>query len=141
MANPFTMFETDAKLEKEGVKIDYGDFWFYVARAGGRNDSFVNTLRQRLDRVSRGGPRSVAADKIADAATREVFIEHCLRGWGSTEHGEGKMVGRGGEAIPFSVQAAEVLFEQLPDVVTELVATVSSGAAFRKDLVEHDTKN
>jgi hypothetical protein len=141
MANPFSMFETDPELEKKGVKVDYGDYWFYVARAGGKNETFVSTLRQRLDRVSRGGPRSVAADKIADAATREVFIEHCLRGWGSLEHGEGKMVGRANEAIPYSLQAAEALFEALPDLLNDLVQTVSNGTAFRKDLVDADTKN
>lgn len=141
MANPFKMFETDPELERSGVKIDYGDFWFYVARAGGRNDGFVTTLRQRLDRVQAGGRRSVAQDKIADRVTRQTFIEQCLRGWGSKMHGEGKMVGRNDEPIEYSTDAAERLFEELPDLLADLVGTVSSGAAFRKDLLETDAKN
>lgn len=137
--SPYKMFETDGDLEKKGVKIEYDDFWFMVARAGGKNEGFTNTLRTRLARVQSGGARSLAQDKIADKAARNTFIEQCLRGWGSSEFGDGKIPGRDGKPLEFNAENADKLFADLPDLLNDLVATVSTGAAFRKDLGDQDS--
>ncbi len=138
--NPYKMFETDLNAEKTGTKIEYPGFWFYVARAGGSNEAFTTTLRQRLDRISRGG-RSTASTLQEDKISRNTFLEMCLRGWGSDKHGEGVMVGRDDAPIQFSTEAADVFFKELPDLLTDIINQVTTGAAFRKEGVEADAKN
>lgn len=139
MTNPYKMFETDANAETKGVKVSYPGFWFIVARAGGRNEAFTNTLRQRLDRITRNG--AITNNSQADKISRNTFLEMCLRGWGSEKHGDGIMVGRDDAPIEFSTDAADAFFKDLPDLLADVIRQVQSGELFRKEGIEADAGN
>lgn len=144
--NPYQKFETDGDLEQKGVKFDYGDFWFYVARPGGKNEEFIQELKERNERLDAGpAARSPMMDQLKEDTNRRIFLEKCLKGWGSKKHGEGKMVGRNDEAIEFSVAAADKLFKDLPELLSDVIVTSQKSAVWLKNVqgarLETDAKN
>jgi hypothetical protein len=145
MANPYKMFETDAQAEVQGVRIYYPSqdakdrYWFVVARAGGKNDAFIHTLRQRLDRITRGG--QITNNAQADKISRNTFLEMCLRGWGSDKHGDGLMIGRNDTALEFNADNTDAFFRDLPDLLADIIRQVQSGELFRKEGIEADAGN
>lgn len=139
--NPFKLFETDKSSEIEGIKINYGDFWFQIARAGGSNVAFKETLQRLTAPYKQAMARDILPDDIADELGIKAFVETILLGWGSNEHGEGNMVGKDNESIPFSQDNATKLFKELPDLFRDLMSQATNQALFRAEAVETKTKN
>lgn len=139
--SPFEVFETDPELEKKGIKVDYDDFWFYLARAGGSNEAFGT----KLSEVTAPFKRAIETDSITPLLgrklTRQAFCETILLGWGSKAFGEGQMVSREKTALPFSVPNADAFFEALPDLMQDLLQTAQKGNLFRKVAAEAAAKN
>jgi len=138
---PYDDFETDAELEVKGIKVDYDDYWFHLARAGGANEAFA----QRLNELTQPYKRAIETDsmsaKLSAKLTRQAFTDTVLLGWGSKLHGEGKMLARDKSAIPFTKEAAMAYFEELPDLMRDLLTTAQKGHLYRKELASADAKN
>lgn len=141
MSDPYKLFHTDVDLETKGVVIDYGDFWFRVARAGGTNEKFNTRLRALFAPYRRAIETETMDPKLSDKLTTQAFLDSVLLEWGSTKHGPGKMVGREGEAIPFSKENANALFEDLPDLLNDLMRQSAKVSIFRTEIVERDSGN
>lgn len=139
--SPFTLFDTSAKHEQEGVRIDYGSFWFQVSRAGGKNRKYVLSLQRTLKPHRRAIQTETISQDKAEELAITVFVEGCLINWGSTTYGDGKMVGRNGEVIAFSQAAAIDLLRQLPDLFADLKGQAETLSNFRDDTLEEDAKN
>lgn len=139
--SPFDDFETDPELEKSGIKVDYDDYWFHLARAGGANERFA----QRLNELSQPYKRAIETDtispKLSAKLARQAFCETVLLGWGSKAHGEGNMVNRDRRALPFNQANAMTFFEALPDLMKDLLTTAQKGALYRKELASADAGN
>jgi len=139
--NPYSMFETDADLERNGVKIDYGDYWFVIARAGGANKAYD----RRLEALTRPVRRAIQTETLDEGRAKDLmqqaFVEKCLVSWGSKKHGEGNMVGRNGEPIPFTVENAMTVLRDLDWLWRELDQDSRRLALYRKMVEEVDEKN
>lgn len=128
--NPFTDFETDANAERDGIKIDFGGYWFYVARLGGKNQGYKKSLNKSLK------PHRLALDNDLLSPDEVVellvkpFVSDVLRGWGSKKHGEGNLVDRNGDAIPFTPENAVLVFTGLPDMFTRVSQKASDHENF-----------
>jgi len=140
-ASPYALFETDKKVEQEGVRIDYGPFYFQVARAGGSNTRFRDVLRQRLAPHKRAMATETMSEDLADKITLDVFAETVVLGWGSVEFGEGKIAGRDGKPIDFGPEAVKQLFKDLPDLARDVMAQAQSVGLFRAVVAEVDAGN
>lgn len=141
MSSPYALFETDKSVEKGGVRIDYGAFWFQIARAGGGNERFSKQLRQLLQPYRRAIETETMDGKVMDRIMVDTFIDTCLLAWGSEEHGDGKLAGREGEVLEFTKENAKRLFEDLPDLLTDLVRQSNKVALFRKTILDADLGN
>lgn len=139
--SPYALFETDKSIEQAGVRIDYGPFYFQVARAGGANTRFRDTLRNRMAPHKRALATETMSDDLADKISTEVFAETVVLGWGSVEFGEGKIAGRDGKAVPFSSDAVKQLFKDLPDLARDVMQQAQTTALFRTAIAEVDAKN
>lgn len=139
--NPFAMFQTNEDLEAAGIEIDYGAFWFKIARAGGGNKKFGRILAAKMKPYRRLIQEDRLPDAVAQKLLYEAVAEGILLGWGSKAHGEGKMVGRTGEAIEFSREAAVALFEALPDLFQDLYSQAQRVALFRSEEEATDAGN
>jgi hypothetical protein len=139
--SPYALFETDTTVEQNGLQLDYGPFYFTVARAGGANNRFRDVLRQRMAPHKRAMATDTMSDDLQDKIGMEVFCETVILGWGSEEFGEGKIPGRDGKAVDFSVEAVKKIFKDLPDLARDVFTQAQSVALFRSAIAEIDSKN
>lgn len=141
LENPFAMFATNADVETVGIRLDYGSFWFQVARAGGANKKFGRILAAKMKPYRRLVQEDRLPEEVAQRLMHEAVAEAVVLGWGSTKYGEGKMVGAKGEAIEFSVAALVDLFVKLPDLFQDIYAQSQKVSLFRAIEDEADTGN
>ena len=139
--SPFTMFGTDATKELEGIKIDYGPFWFHIMRAGGRNQRYAKVLTRKVKPHRRAIQLETIPIALATQLAIEVFVEGCLLNWGSTRYGDGVMIGVHGEQIPFSAEAAVKMMKDLPDLFADLKTQAESVSNFQDLVTETDVGN
>ena len=143
--SPFALFETDKELERTGLRLDYGKFYFTVARAGGSNDRFREVLRQKMEPHRRAMATETMDDKLADKLAIEAFAEAVVLGWGrvdadGVEH-PGEMTWRDGSIRQFSTGAVIELFTMLEDLARDVMGQAQRVALFRRSIAEIDAKN
>ena len=146
--SPFAMFETDAELERTGIRLDYGTFYFQVARAGGGNTRFRDNFRAKMAPHQRALATETMSDDLADRISVEAFAETVILGWGHTVKKDGvdvdvpgMIVWRDGVLKAFSVEAVKELFKMLPDLARDVMAQAQKTALFRRSLAEADAGN
>lgn len=152
--SPYALFETDKAIEQQGLQIDYGPFYFTVARAGGANVRFRDELRRRLNPHKRALATDTMSDDLSEKIGREVFAETVVLGWGSPlpddkatkeenagRFGPGKIAGRDGKPVDFSAEAVKELFKDLPDLARDVMEQAQSVANFRKAIADADSGN
>jgi hypothetical protein len=135
MSSIYEAFETDPDLEKQGIDIDYGDFKFKIARAGGANKKY----QKRLEALTRPYRRAIQTETMdnakADELIMQAFAQTVVLDW------EGVTDKETGELIPFSSQACLKLFKALPDLFTDIREQATKWNMFKKDVQEEDSKN
>ena len=144
----YAQFQTDPKLEKDGVIIDYGDFRVTVARAGGANKEF----RKAAEFFSRPHRRAIDAgieDVDRDAKIlRQVFARAIVKNW---EMRQTDQLGNeswvqaieqpDGSTAQFNPVVVERVLEELPDLFTDLQTTSTRASLYRKAGLEQDAGN
>lgn len=140
----FDLFETDPNLEKTGITIDYGDFgYFRLARAGGANEKYEQVLQQKAAPLRRALENGILPPATLRKLQRETLVETLLLGWGSPTYGEGSLVGKGGDPLPFTAQNALELFSTpgMQDLPNDLLEQARSSAGFKAAIGEGEAKN
>lgn len=139
--NPFALFETDQNVEQQGVEVDYGAFYFTIARAGGANSRYKKVMAAKTKPYR----RLIQEGRMPDAKSKELMYEAVAEtvvlGWGSKKHGHGKMIGKQGEAIDFTRANVVQLFNDLPDMFQDLWEQANSVSLFRATEEEEDAGN
>lgn len=139
--NPFALFETDQEVEQKGVELDYGAFYFTIARAGGANSRYKKVMAAKTKPFR----RLIQEGRMPEAKSKELMheavAETVVLGWGSKKHGHGKMIGKQGEAIDFTHANVIKLFNDLPDMFQDLWEQANSVALFRATEEEEDAGN
>lgn len=128
-------FKTDKSVEKEGIWVDYAeDGRFKVARIGGSNKRF-NKVYTRLTRPHRKQmEHGMLSDKVGEEILRKAFVDGCLLGWEGITDEEGN-------PLAYNKENALALFEQLPELLADLVDVARSREGFLAVLREEDAKN
>jgi hypothetical protein len=142
--SPYDVFETDESLEREGIIVDYGDFYFKVARAGGANTKFREHVRAKLAPYQRAIELGEMSEELAQRLTGESFAETVVITWGVTVNGkrkDGAIPGRDGKPVAFSVEACKQLFRDLPAQLDDLMSQSTKLANFRKVNAKDDAGN
>jgi len=139
--NPFKMYQTDPDLEVQGIDIDYGDFYFTIARAGGANKRFNERLAEAFKPYRRAIQTETADVKLLDRITKEVFIQECIKGWGSTKHGPGKMLNVDDSPLDYTPENVALFFGELPELLDDLVGQANKMALYRAKVIEDDLGN
>lgn len=131
----YKQFKTDAKLEKEGLTLDFGDgVTMLVARAGGSNDRYAKRM-EVLSKPYRRQIESGTVDrKVLERVVIEVFAETVVLGWNGVTDEDGK-------PLEFNRINAIKVFTDLPDLFAEVQEQASKSALFRLSLNEQDAKN
>ena len=139
--SPYALFETDKTIEQEGVRVNYGPFYFQVARAGGANTRFRDLLRQRMAPHKRAMATDTMSEDLQEQIGMDVFCETVVLGWGSEEFGEGKIAGRDGKPVEFSTENVKKLFSDLKDLARDVFQQAQTTALFRAAIADIDAGN
>ena len=128
------LFKTDSSLETEGIEIKYGEHGsFFIARAGGANKAFNALMTKKLRPYRTAMQMGTMDDSVLESVVRECFAEKVVLGW--------DLVDSEGNAIPFSKQKCVELFNNLPDLFTDLMQESQRVANFVQSAREEDAKN
>jgi hypothetical protein len=139
--SPYAQFATDKKAEQEGVVINYGPFWFRIARTGGANTRYTKRLNAEFKPHRRSIQTDTVKDELLEDLVRKVFIETAILGAGSTKYGSGVLVGKDGSAIQVNAKSLEEMFTELPDLLKDLQEQAGKVSLFRVIEAEEDAKN
>lgn len=135
MSTIWSQFETDKKLEVEGIWIDFGDYRWLCRRAGGSNTKFKEAFARETKKVR----QVMDIEDIPDHRGREIlyktFADTVVLDW------EGKgMVGRDGKPLPFNRDNVVMIFENMPDFYDRLRQRLMDHQLFLKDIEEASIK-
>jgi hypothetical protein len=140
-SSPYAHFATDKAAEKQGVVVDYGDFWFRVARTGGANTSYTKRLTSVFKPYRRAIQTDTMKDELAEKLMREVFAEKAVIGCGSTAFGDGFMPDANGERMEMTEANLVQMFTDLPDLFKDLQEQAGKVSLYRLLEAEEDAKN
>ena len=142
MASPYKLFKTDPANELKGTRVDYGDeAYFVVARAGGANKKYLDAMGARLKPFRRQIATETMDEKVADRIVMEVFVDTVLLGWGSKEHGDGRIGDAEDQPLEFTRDNALKVLTDLPELFQALRAESERLANFNSAVKEEDAKN
>lgn len=138
-----SMFGTDAKTEREGVWLDFGEFQVRAARAGGANKKYQRTLEE----IGRPHRRAMQLDlmdnDLAIDILRQVYARSVITGWQTKINDEfvDGIDDGDGSVKPMSEENILAIFRELPDLFDSIQADASSIALYRSSLREEASGN
>jgi len=147
MANAYKMFDVDKKVEQDGILLNYGDFRFRIARAGGSNQRFRKLLQAKLKPYRHQLDNDTMDEQVSELLFRECYAEAVVLGW------ESKVVAADGTEtwvptletpagkLPYSVANCVQVLTDLPELFRDLQSMSSKAANFRRFEEEEDAKN
>jgi hypothetical protein len=134
MRSPYAIFGTSRTLETDGVWLDFGDFKFKIARAGGANRHYQRVLDEKLSAVRPQVQTGTLPEEVDLKLSAEVFAETVLLGWEN-------VTDRAGKIIPFTKENAVALLLDLPDLHSYLRREANNFARFRDAEQRSTAKN
>ncbi len=136
----YKQFKTDKNVEKEGIVLNYGknskgaDIEIRIARAGGANVQYAKLLEVKTKPYRRQIQNETLDNDVAEKITKEVYAKAVVLGWSGVEDENGK-------ELEFSFENCMKLFDDLPDLWTDIQQQSTKAALFRADILEQDAKN
>ena len=145
----YKLFGTEKALEKTGIWINYGDVKFLVARAGGSNIAYAESLKARIrpvrhqlerDLLSVEDDLRINAEVYADSIIKDVQVRTSEDGAAEEvwEHG---IPSEDGKVLPYSKAALIELLTGLPDMFRDIQQCSRDSARYLKEHEEADEKN
>ena len=121
--NVYAAFETSKPLESDGIAVDYGDFRFTIARAGGSNRRYLYALERKMRPHRRALAAGVLDEEVATRLLAEAYAEAVILGWdGVTD--------RDGNALPFTRENCVRLLLDLPELFADLREQAEAASNF-----------
>lgn len=129
--SPYAVFDTDKELEKSGVWIDYGNFKFLIARAGGSNEKYKRLMNHRMKPFRRLIQTDTMSEEKAQDILLETFLDAVLLDWENVTDKEG-------QPMEFNRDNARKLFTDLRDLFNDLQQQAQKISIFRREEMETD---
>lgn len=144
MSNPLRrMFETDKKVEREGVIVEYAPgVEIKIARAGGANKKFAKIM-QRLARPFR---RAIQTDSIGEEALTAMFVtayaSTIILSWkGITKDLITHDDADSDIELEFTLENIEAVLHAQPNLFADIQKTSDNIAIFRAEILDADSGN
>lgn len=123
--NIYDLFETNGKLEIDGVWFEYAFGSFKLAFVGGANQAFQREYAERMKPYAEAEARGLLDEKIRRKIQIDCYVEHVVRDWK-------QVIGRDGKDIPFSKPVAVKLFTELPHLFSMIRSAATNFANYRR---------
>lgn len=136
----YRQFKTNPNLERDGVLLEYGNnskgnpICIRIARAGGSNERFNKRLEAAVKPYRRQIQTETIQTEQVTKLIRRVYAETVVLGWENVEDADGN-------ALEFSVDNCMKLFDDLPDLYTDIQEQAQRAALFRAEILEADAGN
>lgn len=137
----FSTFKTNKDAERQGKWFDIAGVAnddgtkprFLMARMGRNNPAYQAAMEKQSKELRQAMELDILTDEVAGPVMRGVFCSTVLLDWEHVQDESGK-------EIPFSVDNAKSLFEELGDLYLVLVDEAKKLANFRSVELEAATK-
>jgi hypothetical protein len=130
----YTHYETDKDCEVNGVWIDFGDFKFRLARAGGSNKRYATVLAAAAKPHTRAIENKTISPEKSQEILRDVFAKTVVIGWEDVKDREGN-------ELTFSYENCVALFTELPDLFADIQEEAAKLANYRLEVLDGIAKN
>lgn len=139
----YKQFETDPKVEKEGVVLDYGDFRVTVARAGGANKAYQRSLEIKTRPYRRALATETMDNDKSVELMQQVIAETVVRNWETLVDGKWKkgIEDSKGDILPFNPKNVIATFKAIPDIYLDIKAQAEKVSLFLANIQELEAKN
>lgn len=147
MASAYELFETDEKLEQEGIWADYGEFRVKLAHAGGTNKKFSNLLNAKMKPYERLLAAGTMDEEVAAQIMREVYAKTIILAFEVKKVNQNDVTyvpgvpSKSGEVFPFCEEQVIRICKELPKLFTDLQRTANDFANYRTLAMEETIKN
>ncbi len=142
-----SQYKTNQTKAIEGVAITFPSNedgtvpTFYVSRMNDSNPQYAAKLAAVTKPFKRQIDAGTLPQEKAKELTKDVFTSTVLKGWENIPMSDVTGVGSDTGYASFSKATALQLFENLPDLYSELVTEASGIARFLADELEAEAKN
>jgi hypothetical protein len=144
MSNPLRkIYETDTKVEKEGVIVEYAPgIEIRIARAGGANKKFAKVMT----RLARPHRRAIQTNSISEEILTNMFITAYAQTIVLDWKGFTKDLITHDDAdaeieLDFNQENVEAVLHAQPNLFKDIQETADNIAVFRAEILESDSGN
>ncbi len=134
MVKIYEMCGTSVDKEVNGTVVEYGDAKITLARAGGRNHRFAETLSKKLQPYRRAASNGTLPPETDRKLLIEVYAETVVLGWEN-------ILDQDGSPIPCNKQNIIKVFTDLPDFFRDIQELANSVTTFREQDIDDAVKN
>jgi hypothetical protein len=128
--------QTCPDAEKNGILVEFSDFWFRCARAGGANKEYAKVLERKSRRLRGEADSGKLSEDKARGVLKEVYAETIVKEWG----GPGLL---GPDDKPLECTSENVLkvLQDLDMVYDRVYSEVTLAKNYLKSMIEEDSGN
>lgn len=120
-------WQSDAKLELEGVKLDIGrDRWILMRRAGGMNRAYLGELAALITKLGDDVAQTLVADGL-----KPIFARHVVLGWSG-------ICDEAGDEVPYTEAVFIELMDLAPDLWTRIRVEAEKREHFQAENLEQE---
>jgi len=132
-------YQTDEKLERDGIRYDTGGAWFMLARAGGANHKYQKVMEVLTKPYRKQIQNNTIDGQLAKELTYKGFARAVVRGWGGVTMAD--VGGQGDEPAPFNEENCVKLFQNLPELFAEIQEVAQNHTVYLANVLEEDAGN
>jgi hypothetical protein len=136
----YQTFGTSKDAEQDGVRIVYGVEGdktapaFTICRMNQRNRAYQARMQAAIKPYKRQIDNNTIKPEVMENIVMRVFVSTVLKSWEN-------VTDKDGNALEFTAENALKLFEDLPDLYSDLMDAASSAETFRVEELETTAKN
>lgn len=126
MTSPYAMFGTSKDIETKGITLDFGDFIFHIARAGGSNKKYTKAMERIFKKHRKALQTGTLPPEVQNKLMIEVFAESVVLGWTGVVDAEGN-------EMPFNKENVVKLFTDLPELFQQVLDDAQNFQLFKEE--------
>lgn len=151
MSKAYAMFQTNKSTEKQGITLNYGDFYIIVGRAGGANQKFKGAVKRVMEPHRRAMQTDTLGEKKLQELMVQIYAESNVYGWGYKANPDdekfidGKFLAKddNGNDVVLDLTQENIVkvFTDLPDLFADVQEQAGKVSLFRDTVTDEDAKN
>lgn len=130
----YETFGTEKSYEQEGIRLQFGDSFIRVKRAGGSNNEFQKLLMKRMSPHKALLKNNLMPEEQAASILAEVYADSVIIGWEN-------VTGPDGKPMEFTRENVIKLLIDLPDLFDAIREACTDHANFQQEMIQKETED